>query len=85
MIAAKTRVMPLATPTGILLLSTPYSNHSKVPKVNSEYMDKEILEVSLVLMVFNAWGINEEVVAAAAPRPIRVIISISVLGHKVNI
>jgi hypothetical protein len=85
MMDANTRVMPLAILTGIFLLSKPYSNHRKVPKVKREYMERDILDVSLVLIVFSAWGIKEEVVAAAAPRPIKVMMSIPVLGRKVDI
>jgi hypothetical protein len=40
-----------------------------VPKVNIIYMDKDIEEVSLVRMVFIAWGKNEVVVKNAATNP----------------
>ncbi len=76
MIDAKISVMALATSTGILWVNMPNNNHSKVPIVNSQYMDKEMPEVFLVRMVFIAWGINEAVVQMAAAKPIIVIQSI---------
>jgi hypothetical protein len=58
---------------GILLLKTPYTNHKRVPRVNSAYIDREMLVVSFVRMVLMAWGKKEKVVQAAARRPIMVI------------
>ena len=37
--------------------------------VNTTYIDREIPEVSLVLIVFTAWGKNEMVVLKAAVKP----------------
>lgn len=65
--------MLLATEMGILLLIRPYKSHKKVPNVKTEYIDNEIPDTSLVLMVFMAWGIKEMVVKQAAARPSRVI------------
>ena len=65
--------MPLAILTGRFALNSPKTNHNKVPKANSEYMDKDIPEVSFVLMVWRAWGKNDNVVQQAAARPITVI------------
>jgi len=48
----------------------PYISHKKVPIVNTTYIDREIPEVSLVLMVFTACGKNEMVVLKAAAKPI---------------
>jgi len=73
MIAAKIKVTALATVTGMLPVSNPNESQSKVPIVNSQYMDKEKPEVSLVRMVFIAWGIKEAVVHIAPPKPISVI------------
>lgn len=71
--AAKRNVTALATVTGILLVSRPNDNQSKVPTVNSQYIDKEMPEVSLVRMVLTACGIKEAVVQMAAAKPIMVI------------
>ena len=59
----------LATITGVLLVNIPYNNHKIQPVVNSKYIDKEIPEVSLVLMVFIACGKKEAVVPNAAVNP----------------
>jgi hypothetical protein len=61
--------MKFATATGTLGLSIPYSNQKKVPTVNKLYIDNEIPEVSLVLMVFTACGKKEMVVPNAAIKP----------------
>jgi hypothetical protein len=73
MMEAKTRVTLLAVVTGILLLSSPYKSHRKVPMVNTVYIDRDMAEVSFVFMVLMACGINETVVLKAARRPISVI------------
>ena len=54
MITAKTKVTALAIVTGILLLNAPNNSHNNVPVANSVYIDKEILLVSFVWMVFIA-------------------------------
>ena len=76
MMIAKTKVTALAMVTGILLLKIPNSNHSNVPAAKSEYIDREILPVSFVLMVFNACGTNDAVVNTAAAKPVIVMKSI---------
>ena len=48
-------------------------SQSRVPKVNRAYIDRDMLWVSFVRMVFIAWGRKEKVVQAAASRPTRVI------------
>ena len=48
-------------------------NHINVPKVNKTYINKEIEDVSLVRIVFIAWGKNEVVVKNAATNPVVVI------------
>lgn len=73
MIKAKIRVIPLAKYTGILWLNNPYSSHSKVPNVNSAYMERDMLDVSFERMVLTACGKKEKVVQPAASRPIKVI------------
>lgn len=40
--------------------------------MNSAYIDRDMLWVSFVRMVFIAWGRKEKVVQAAASRPMRV-------------
>ena len=50
-IEAKTKVIPLANTTGILLLKMPYNSHKKVPSVKTPYIASEMPDVSLVLMV----------------------------------
>ena len=59
MINAKISVIRLAAVTGIF-------------EVNSAYIEREIPEVSLVLIVLIAWGRKETVVQKAAARPNRV-------------
>ncbi len=59
-------------------------NHISVPKVNSAYMDSEMLVVSFVRMVLRAWGKKEKVVQAAAKRPIRVINDTTVILYKIR-
>ena len=54
MINENISVIPLAIKTGILWLNKPYRNHKSVPVAKSEYIDKEMLFVFLVLIVFNA-------------------------------
>jgi hypothetical protein len=66
---ASMSVKPFASHTGKLLVASPYINHISVPKVNSIYMDKEMEDVSLVRMVFNAWGKKEVEVKTAATIP----------------
>jgi len=66
-------VMALAMDTGRLEERSPNINHSKVPKVNRAYIDKEMPETFLVLMVSMACGIKEAVVPQAAARPSMVI------------
>ena len=51
MIEAKIKVIPFAIITGRFFVRMPYTNHKKVPVVNSVYIAREISEVSLVLMV----------------------------------
>lgn len=63
------RVIPFASDTGKLWLAIPYINHISVPRVNKIYIDREMEEVSLVRMVFIAWGKKEEVVRQAATKP----------------
>ena len=77
MILAKIRVMPLAAITGIFMLSTPYTNHMNVPKVNNEYIDSEMPVVLRVLIVCTAWGIKDMVVPIAAIIPVVAVISIA--------
>jgi hypothetical protein len=74
MIKAKISVIPLARYTGMLLLKRPYSNHNRVPSVNSAYIEREMLEVSFERIVLTACGRKEKVVEAAARRPIKVTI-----------
>jgi hypothetical protein len=76
MIEAKTRVMPLATLTGRLLLNKPYNNQSRVPVVKTVYMEREIPSVFRVFMVLKAWGRKEIVVQKAAASPNMVTASI---------
>ena len=52
-----------------LLVFLRFRSHMPVPKVNKRYMAKEIDEVSCVLIVFTAWGTNDNVVQNAAIRP----------------
>jgi hypothetical protein len=83
MMDAKTSVTALAMVTGILPVSKPKVSHSNVPTVNSQYMDREMPEVSLVRMVFIACGIKEAVVQIAAAKPISVIQSIVIKSMSV--
>jgi hypothetical protein len=76
MIAENASVIALATNTGVLPLKIPNSNQSRVPVVNSKYIDKEMPVVSFVRMVFTACGKKEEVVQNAAANPMIVIQSI---------
>ncbi len=52
----------------------PNINHNTVPKVNSEYIDKEMPLVSFVLIVCNACGKKESVVQKAAINPMMVVV-----------
>jgi len=61
--------MPLAMMMGHSDFSMPNTNHPATPKVNSEYMIKEMADVFLVLNIFRAWGIKANVVQAAARYP----------------
>lgn len=60
----------MATITGMPLLNIPYVSHKTVPKVNNEYMNSDMPEVSLVLMVLIACGKKEIEVQSAATKPI---------------
>ena len=68
--------------TGTLLLNNPNKNHKKVPDVKSEYINKEIPDVSLVRIVLIACGKKDVVVNIAAAKPINVIISIQFFLFK---
>ncbi len=48
MIIAKTSVTPFAKVTGMFLESKPYKNQSSVPNAKTEYIEREIPEVSFV-------------------------------------
>lgn len=76
MINAKSRVTALAEMMGVLELNRPNNNHKSVPKVNKEYMNRDIPDVSFVRMVLIACGRNEIVVQNAAASPTNVIESI---------
>ena len=76
MITAKTKITALAMVTGMLLLNAPNNSHNNVPVANNVYIDKEILAVSFVRMVFIACGKKDAVVNAAAIKPVIVIIFI---------
>lgn len=65
----KTRVTALAATIGMLWVNRPNKSQSRVPKVKSEYINKDIPEVSFVCMVLMAWGKKEMVVHIAAPDP----------------
>jgi hypothetical protein len=58
---------------GILIVNKPNINQSKVPKVKSPYIGRDIPEVFLVLIVSIAWGRNEIVVQNAAIKPKEVV------------
>lgn len=73
MITAKTKVIAFATITGMFAVNNPYKSHNKVPVVNKEYIDKEIPEVSFVLIVCKACGKKDMVVQNAAANPNAVI------------
>ena len=68
----------------MLLLKRPYRNHIRVPKVNSAYIDSEMLVVSFVRIVLRAWGKKEKVVQAAARRPIMVVNGTNVIFYKIR-
>lgn len=61
--------MALATITGMPWLNMPYISHKTVPNVNSEYINSDMPDVSLVLMVLMAWGKKEMEVQSAATKP----------------
>lgn len=69
MITARTKVIAFATITGIFVVNNPYKSHNNVPVVNKEYIDKEIPEVSFVLIVCKACGKKDIVVQKAATNP----------------
>lgn len=62
--------------TGRLCVNKPYKNQVKVPNVNIEYIAREMEEVSLVRIIFTAWGTKETVVQIAANNPAAAIQSI---------
>lgn len=70
---ASANVTALAIIIGMLLLTKPYTNHISVPNVKRAYITTDIDPVSLVLMVFTAWGINDTVVQHAATIPVLMI------------
>lgn len=65
----KTRVTALAATIGMLWVNRPNKSQSRVPKAKSEYINKDIPEVSFVCMVLMAWGKKEIVVQTAATSP----------------
>lgn len=65
----KTSVTALAATIGIFPVNRPNKSQSRVPKVKSAYMNKDIPEVSFVRMVLIACGRNEIVVQTAAANP----------------
>ncbi len=69
MITENINVTELAAMIGILPENKPNKSHNKVPKAKSEYISREIPEVSFVLMVFIACGRKEMVVQMAAAKP----------------
>ena len=69
MVAANIQVTAFAKITGRLWVKNPYKNQVKVPNVKMEYMEREIEEVSRVLMIFQAWGTKDMVVQNAAKSP----------------
>jgi hypothetical protein len=63
---------------------TPNNSQSKVPKVKSEYINKEIPLVFFVLIVCNACGTKEIVVQKAAIKPI-VFVRLNMKKYKLKI
>lgn len=55
---------------GIELVIKPNPNQQAIPNTKMIYITSEISFVFLVLIIFNAWGINAKVVQAAAIYPI---------------
>lgn len=78
-------MIALAIVMGILSVSMPYTSHIKVPKVKNPYIIADIPEVSLVLMVFMAWGKKDIVVQHAATMAILMILSINKDREKQSI
>ena len=66
---AKMKVTMLAPMTAKSLMMKPWTVHKATPSTNIEYINKEIPEVSLVLMTWMAWGINDALVRMAAMKP----------------
>jgi hypothetical protein len=73
MMEANISVIPLARLTGIFEEKIPYRSHIRVPNAKREYIARDIPEVSFVLIVLMACGMNEAVVHAAATSPIIVV------------
>jgi hypothetical protein len=73
MATANISVITLAMIMGKSLIARPYTSQSSTPEANILYIPSEILLVSLSRIVFMACGKKENVVKAAASKPINFI------------